>query len=90
MNRKELVSAIAEKTALSKKEAENFLNAFVEVVSEELKRNGSVNLVGFGSFKVSQRAAREARNPATGEKIHVPAKRVPVFKPGKDLKAALS
>ncbi|RMH97650.1 MAG: HU family DNA-binding protein [Calditrichaeota bacterium] len=90
MNRKELVSAIAEKAALSKKEAENFLNAFVEVVSEELKRNGSVNLVGFGSFKVSQRAAREARNPATGEKIHVPAKRVPVFKPGKDLKAALS
>ncbi|NIS38188.1 HU family DNA-binding protein, partial [Candidatus Saccharibacteria bacterium] len=82
MNRKELVSAISDKTGLTKKDADNFLNAFVGTVVDELKRDGSVNLVGFGSFKVTQRAAREARNPATGEKINVPARKVPVFRPG--------
>ncbi len=89
MNRKELVSAISDKTGLTKKDADNFLNAFVGTVVDELKRDGSVNLVGFGSFKVTQRAAREARNPATGEKINVPARKVPVFRPGKELKSSL-
>ena len=89
MNRKELVSAIADKSGVSKKDAEGVLSAFIDTVVDELKGNGSVNLVGFGSFKVSERAAREGRNPATGEKIHVPARRVPVFKAGKELKASL-
>lgn len=90
MNRKELVSAIADKSGVSKKDAEGVLNAFIDTVVDELKGNGSVNLVGFGSFKVSDRAAREGRNPATGEKIHVPARRVPVFKAGKELKSSLA
>ena len=89
MNRKELISTISDKSGLSKKDAESFLNAFIDSVTGELKGDGSVNLVGFGSFKVSHRAAREARNPATGAKIQIPAKRVPVFKAGKELKSAL-
>ncbi len=90
MNRKELVDAIAGKTDMAKKDAENFLSAFMEAVTDELKNGGSVNLVGFGSFKVSERAAREARNPRTGEKLQVPARKVPTFKPGKELKTAIN
>ena len=90
MNRKELVDAVANKAELSKKDAESFLNGFIEAVTEELKSGGSVNLVGFGSFKVAARAAREARNPRTGETLKVPARKVPAFKAGKDLKAALN
>ncbi|RMF61121.1 MAG: HU family DNA-binding protein [Calditrichaeota bacterium] len=89
MNRKELIDALAQKTDSSKKDAEKFLAAFLETVTEELKRGGSVNLVGFGSFKVQERAARQGRNPQTNETIQIPARRVPVFKAGKELKSAL-
>ncbi len=90
MNKKELIDALAEKTGKSRKESAEFLDALIGTVKEELKKGGSVNLVGFGSFKVVERPAREARNPRTGEKIQVPARKVPVFKAGKDLKEMLS
>ena len=67
MNRMELVAAIAEKSELSKKDAEKALKAFTDVVAEELKKGEQIQLVGFGTFKVSERAAREGRNPQTGE-----------------------
>ncbi|GAB4380770.1 MAG: DNA-binding protein HupB [Calditrichia bacterium] len=86
MNRKELVDAIASKTGSSRKDSNAFLDAFLETVKAELKKGGSVNLVGFGSFKVNNRPPRDARNPRTGEKIHIPARKVPVFKVGKGLK----
>ena len=86
MNRKELVDALAAKTDKSRKDSNAFLDAFLETVVDELKGGGSVNLVGFGSFKVNDRPARDARNPRTGEKIRIPARKVPVFKAGKGLK----
>lgn len=86
MNRKELVEKLADKQDVSKKEANAFLDSFLDVVKDELRNNGSVNLVGFGSFKVTERPAREARNPRTGEKINIPARKSPVFRPGKGLK----
>lgn len=89
MNRKELIDAMAEKTGLSKKDTESCLSAFMETVVGELKDGGSVSLVGFGNFKVSERAAREGINPATREKMHIPARRVPTFKAGKEFKDAL-
>jgi DNA-binding protein HU-beta len=89
MNRKELVDAIASKTKKSRKESDLFLNAFLGAVKGELKKGGSVNLVGFGSFKVVHRPAREARNPRTGAKIRIPARKAPVFRAGKGLKETL-
>lgn len=90
MNRKELVDAIADKAGLTKKDAEAALEAFTDAVVGELKSGGSVSLVGFGSFKVSDRAAREGRNPRTGEKIKIAASKVPSFKAGKEFKSALN
>ena len=89
MNRKELVDAISSKTKKSRKESDAFLNAFLNAVKGELKGGGSVNLVGFGSFKVVNRPARKARNPRTGAKIKIPARKAPVFKAGKGLKEVL-
>lgn len=86
MNKTELVAAIAEKTELSKKEAEKALKAFTDVISEELAKGEKIQLVGFGTFEVSERAAREGRNPMTGETIHIAATKTPKFKPGKALK----
>jgi DNA-binding protein HU-beta len=86
MNRKELVDAISSKTKKSRKESDAFLNAFLGSVKGELKKGGTVNLVGFGSFKVVNRPARDARNPRTGEKIRIPARKAPVFRAGKGLK----
>lgn len=86
MNRKELVDALATKQGKSRKESNEFLESFLETVKSELKRNGSVNLVGFGSFRVVDRPARQARNPRTGEKIQIPPRKAPVFRPGKALK----
>lgn len=73
MNRTELVSAMAEKTGLSKKEADSALKAFMETVKEELNKGNKIQLVGFGTYEVVERAAREGRNPATGEKKMLPA-----------------
>lgn len=86
MNKTELIEAMAEQTELSKKDAEAALKAFVDVVSEELKKGEKVQLVGFGTFEVSERAAREGRNPATGEAMTIKASKAPKFKAGKALK----
>ena len=90
MNRMELVAAIAEKSELSKKDAEKALKAFTDVVAEELKKGEKIQLVGFGTFEVSERAAREGRNPQTGEAMQIAASKSPKFKAGKALKDALN
>ena len=90
MNRMELVAAIAEKSELSKKDAEKALKAFTDVVAEELKKGAQIQLVGFGTFKVSERAAREGRNPQTGETMQIKASKSPKFTAGKALKDALN
>lgn len=86
MNKTELVAAIAQETQLSKKDAEAAVKAFIDVVSEELKKGEKVQLVGFGTFEVSERAAREGRNPQTGETMTIAASKAPKFKAGKALK----
>ena len=86
MNKAELVAAMAEQAGLSKKDAEAALKAFTDVVAEELKKDGKVQLVGFGTFEVSKRAAREGRNPQTGETMEIKASKTPKFKAGKALK----
>ena len=90
MNRMELVVAIAEKTELSKKDAEKALKAFTDVVAEELKKGEKIQLVGFGTFEASERAAREGRNPQTGATMKIAASKAPKFKAGKALKDALN
>ncbi len=86
MNKAELVAAMAEQAGLSKKDAEAALKAFTDVVSDELKNGGKVQLVGFGTFQVSERAAREGRNPQSGEVMKIAASKAPKFKAGKALK----
>ena len=90
MNKTELVAAMAEKTELSKKDAEKALKAFTDVVAEELKKGEKVQLVGFGTFEVSKRAAREGRNPQTGKTMSIPASKAPKFKAGKALKDSIN
>ena len=90
MNKSELVSKLAEKTELSKKDAEKALNSFVEIVTEELAAQGKVQIVGFGSFDVKERPARSGRNPQTGKKIKIAASKAPVFKAGKALKDSVN
>ena len=90
MNKTELIAAIAEKTELSRKDAEKALKAFTEVVEEELKKGEKIQLVGFGTFEVSERAAREGRNPQTGETMQIAASKSPNFKAGKALKDAIN
>ena len=90
MNRMELVAAIAEQTELSKKDAEKALKAFTDVITEELKKGEKIQLVGFGTFEVSERAAREGRNPQTGKSMTIAASKAPRFKAGKALKDALN
>ena len=86
MNKAELVAAIADMTELSKRDAESALKAFTDVVAEELKKGEKIQLVGFGTFEVSERAARTGRNPQTGEEMTIPASKAPKFKAGKALK----
>ena len=86
MNKTELVAALAEKTAFSKKDAEKVLGAFVDVINESLVKGDKVQLIGFGTFDVKDRPARKARNPRTGEEIEIAASKAPVFKAGKALK----
>ncbi|GAW91668.1 HU family DNA-binding protein [Calderihabitans maritimus] len=90
MNKTELVSSVAEKTDLTKKDAEKVVNAVLGSIEEALSRGEKVQLVGFGTFEVRDRAARTGRNPQTGEEIQIPATRVPVFKAGKALKEAVA
>lgn len=86
MNKTDLVAAIAERTELSKKDAEKAVKAFTDVISEELANGGKIQLVGFGTFEVSERPEREGRNPKTGEPMKISASRTPKFKPGRVLK----
>lgn len=90
MNKTELVAAIAEKTELTKKDAESALKAFTDVVAEELKKGEKIQLVGFGTFEVSERAARTGRNPQTGAEMTIAASKAPKFKAGKALKDSLN
>ena len=90
MNKTELVAAIAEKAGIAKKDAEKALAAFVDTVAAELKNDGKVQLVGFGTFEVRERAAREGINPQTGSKIKIAASKNPVFKAGKALKDSIN
>lgn len=90
MNKMELVSAMADKTGLSKKDAEAALKAFTDVVAEELKKGEKIQLVGFGTFEVGERAAREGINPRTRETIKIAAAKTPKFKAGKQLKDSLN
>lgn len=90
MNKTELVAAIAEKTELSKKDAEKALKAFTDVVAEELKKGEKIQLVGFGTFEVAERPARTGRNPMTGKTIEIAASKSPKFKAGKALKDSIN
>ena len=90
MNKTELIAAMAEKTGVSKKDTEATLKAFVEVVSGALKKDDKVQIVGFGTFEVAKRAAREGRNPQTGKSMKIKASKSPKFKAGKALKDALN
>ena len=86
MNKSELITAIAAKTELSRKDSEKALNAFVDTVSESLAKGDKIQLIGFGTFAVKERPARTARNPRTGEEIKIAASKAPAFKAGKALK----
>lgn len=90
MNRSELVSSIAAKSSLTKKDSEAALKAFIDTVTEELKKGEKIQLVGFGTFETRERAARQGVNPQTKEKISIPACTAPAFKPGKALKDVLN
>lgn len=91
MNKSELVSSIAEKSSLTKKDAESALNAFMKTIEEALVSEDKVQLVGFGTFEVRERKAREGRNPRNPEEvIQIPASKAPVFKAGKSLKEAVN
>ena len=90
MNKTELVTAIAEQAELYKKDSEKALKAFIDVVTDELKKGEKIQLVGFGTFEVIERAAREGRNPLTGEKMSIKASKAPKFKAGKALKDAVN
>ena len=86
MNKTELVAAMTKETNLAKKDVEAVLKSFIDVVSKELKNDGKVQLVGFGTFEVSKRAAREGRNPQTGDTMKIEASKALKFKAGKALK----
>ena len=90
MNKTELIAAVAAKAEISKKDAEKVLKAFTDVVAEELTKGEKVQMVGFGTFEVSERAAREGRNPANGEPMQIAASKAPKFKAGKALKDAIN
>ncbi len=89
MNKAELIATIAETSGVSKKDTEQVLNAFIATVQKTLKQDGKVQIPGFGSFEVRERAARSGRNPLTGEAIEIAAAKVPAFKAGKGLKDAV-
>jgi DNA-binding protein HU-beta len=90
MNRKELIAALATKTAITKVDADRHILALIEIISNTLEAGGKINLNGFGIFEVRERAARVGRNPRTGETLKIQSARVPAFKAGATLKAALN
>ena len=90
MNKQELISAMAEKAGLTKADADKAVNAFVDTVKETLAKDDSIQLIGFGTFSVSERSARTGRNPQTGKEIQIAAKKVAKFKAGKALDEAVN
>jgi len=90
VNKTDLVSSVAEKAELTKKDAEKAVNALLASIEESLASGDKIQLVGFGTFEVRERAARKGRNPQTGEEIEIAAAKVPAFKPGKALKDVVS
>ncbi len=90
MNKTELVASMADKAGISKKDAEKALSAFLDTVTDELKKGEKVQLVGFGTFEVRERAARTGINPQTKQTIKIAASKNPVFKAGKALKDTVS
>ena len=90
MNKNELVSAVAEKTELSKQQANAAVDSTFEVIQQALADGGDIRLVGFGTFAVTHRAASKGRNPSTGAEVDIPARNVPKFTPGKGLKDAVN
>lgn len=90
MNKTELIAKVAEATEMTKKEATQSVEAILSVITEALRSGEKVQLIGFGNFEVRDRAARKGRNPQTGEEIEIPASKVPAFRPGKQLKAAVN
>lgn len=90
MNKAELVDEISKETGLTKKDSEAALKSFIGVVSKELSKGNDVQIIGFGTFSVGERAARSGRNPKTGETIKIAASKSPKFKPGKALKDAVN
>ena len=90
MNKTELVATIAEKAEISKKDAERALNAFTDTVSDALREGNKIQLVGFGTFEVSERTERTGRNPQSGETMVIPASKIPKFKAGKALKDVIN
>ena len=90
MNKTELIAAVAEKTDLSKKDADAAVSAVLGAITDALKAGDKIQLVGFGTFEVRNRAAKQGRNPRTGETMTVPASKVPAFKAGKALKEAVA
>lgn len=89
MNKADLVEAISKQTSATKADTERMIDALVDVVTKNIKKKEGVKLVGFGTFAVSNRKARVGRNPQTGEEIRIPARKVPVFRPGKELKESV-
>ncbi len=89
MNKTDFINAVSEKASFTKKDSEKALNAVLEVIKDTLVAGDKVQLVGFGSFEVKQRAARTGHNPRTGEPIEIAATKLPVFKAGKALKEAV-
>ncbi|MDQ0300166.1 DNA-binding protein HU-beta [Salibacterium salarium] len=90
MNKTELINQVSEQAGLSKKDTEAAVNATLETIENSLKSGDKVQLIGFGNFEIRERAAREGRNPQTGETMNIPASKVPAFKPGKGLKDAVN
>ncbi|MDR1067175.1 MAG: HU family DNA-binding protein [Clostridiales bacterium] len=90
MNKNELIAAMSEKSGFTKKDAEKFLKTFEDVIVDELVKGDKVQLVGFGTFDVAERSAREGRNPQTGDPMPIPASKAPRFKVGKAFKDAVN
>ncbi|MBM7658161.1 HU family DNA-binding protein [Sporolactobacillus spathodeae] len=89
MNKTELITAVAESTELSKKDATKAVDSVLSTIEDALKSGNKVQLIGFGNFEVRERSARKGRNPQTGEEIEIKASKIPAFKPGKALKDAV-
>lgn len=89
MTKADLITKVAENSGVSKKDTEAVISGLTKTITEELTKKGEVAFVGFGTFKTSERAAREGKNPATGAKLQIAARTAPVFKPGKALKDAV-